>query len=148
VRLFVSPEAVVCQRDGMASIHGFHHTAIRSAQFDESVRFYTDILGMTKKISWGIAPDRAIMLDTGAGDYLEIFERTAIVEGPAPILHFALRTDDCAAMLETVRAVGAEVTMEPTTITIASDIGPVPVRIAFFKGPDGEVIELFENELL
>lgn len=35
----------------MASITGFHHTAIRTPQFDASVRFYTAVLGMKEKIS-------------------------------------------------------------------------------------------------
>lgn len=54
----------------------------------------------------------------------------------------------CAAMLEKVRAAGAEVTMETKDLTIDSSAGPIPARIAFFKGPDGEVIELFENAIL
>ena len=37
--------------------------------------------------------------------------------------------------------------MEPAAIDIPSRPGPTPVRIAFFKGPDGEVIELFQNEV-
>lgn len=132
----------------MATITGFHHTAIQAAEFDRTVQFYTDVLGFKTKITWGDRPKRAIMLDAGAGDYLEIFERDPITAGDAPILHFALRTDDCAAMLETVRAAGAEVTMETTPVMIESNIGQVPVRIAFFKGPSGEIVELFENALL
>lgn len=133
----------------MASISGFHHTAIRSPHFDASVRFYTDVLGMKEKISWGEAPDRAVMIDAGDGNYVEIFERSEAAPNiEATILHFALRTDDCAAMLEKAREAGAEVTMETTDLTIDSSIGPVPVRIAFFKGPDGEVIELFQNSIL
>ena len=133
----------------MASITGFHHTAIRSTQFDASLRFYTGVLGMKVKISWGEAPNRAVMIDAGDGNYLEIFERSeAVPTIEATILHFALRTDDCAAMLGKAREAGAEVTMETKDLTIDSNIGPVPVRIAFFKGPDGEVIELFQNSVL
>ena len=133
----------------MAKILGFHHTAIRTADFDRSVQFYTEVLGLKVKISWGEGDSRAIMIDAGDGNYVEIFARAesfALVEGT--ILHFALRTDDCSAMLETVRTAGAEITMEPKEITIASNIGPVLVKIAFFKGPDGELIELFENAIL
>jgi glyoxylase I family protein len=133
----------------MASITGFHHTAIRSSQFDASLQFYTGALGMKEKISWGEAPNRAVMIDAGDGNYVEIFERSEaapVIE--ATILHFALRTDDCAAMLEKAREAGAEVTMETKDLTIDSSIGPVPVRIAFFKGPDGEIIELFQNSVL
>ncbi len=133
----------------MAKITGFHHTAIRSSRFDASVRFYTEILGFKTKITWGKDPERAVMLDAGDGNYLEIFERAEAASAvEATILHFALRTDDCAAILEKARAAGSEVTMETKDVTIDSSIGPVPVRIAFFKGPDGEVIELFENAIL
>lgn len=104
---------------------------------------------MKKKISWGTAPDRAVMIDAGDGNYVEIFERSESAPTmETTILHFALRTDDCAAMLQKAREAGAEVTMETTDLTIDSSVGPVPVRIAFFKGPDGEVIELFQNSIL
>jgi len=133
----------------MAKITGFHHTAIRSADFDASVRFYSDVIGLQTKITWGESPGRAIMLDAGDGNYLEIFERAeAAPQIETTLLHFALRTDDCAAILEKARAAGAEVTMETKDLTIDSSAGPIPVRIAFFKGPDGEVIELFENAIL
>jgi len=133
----------------MAVITGFHHTAIRSADFDASVKFYTEALGLSVRITWGEGGDRGAMLDAGDGNYVEIFARDEafpVVEGT--ILHFALRTDDCAAMLERVRAAGAEVTMETKDFVIPANVGPVPIKIAFFKGPDGEVIELFENAVL
>jgi glyoxylase I family protein len=70
-------------------------------------------------------------------------------DGPKPegsILHFALRTSDCDAALERARAAGAEVTVEPKDVTIDSRPSPTPIRIAFCKGPDGEIIEFFQNE--
>lgn len=132
----------------MAKITGFHHTAIRSTTFDASVAFYTDVLGMQTKITWGEKPDRATMIDAGDGNYIEIFERAEFAAAESALLHFALRTDDCAAILEKVREEGREVTMEPKAVNIASNIGEVPVKIAFFKGPSGEIIELFENKVL
>lgn len=136
----------------MSSITGFHHVAIRARDFDKSVSFYTDVLGFTPKIAWKQKPDRAIMLDTGDGNYLEIFERPD--QAPPPkdegaILHLALRTDDTDAMLEKARAAGCHVTTEPRAVDIPDTIADrsVPVRIAFFKGPDGEVVELFQNDL-
>ncbi len=133
----------------MAKILGFHHTAFRSSNFDASVRFYTQVLGLKPKISWGEVPKRAIMIDVGDGNYVEIFERSESAPKDEPvILHFALRTDDCSGVLENVRAAGAEITMEAKDVTIDSNIGPVLVKIAFFKGPDGEIVELFENAVL
>ena len=89
------------------------------------------------------------MLDTGDGNYLEIFERpdqSADLPESA-ILHLCLRTHDTRATLEKVRAAGCEVTVEPKDIVIASRPHETPVTLAFFKGPDGEVIELFQNQL-
>ena len=132
----------------MAKISGFHHVAVPSLDFDASVKFYIEVLGMSQKITWGEKPSRAIMIDAGDGNYVEIFERAEASREEGAILHFALRTDDCAAMLEKVRSAGMEVTMETKDVDIAANVGTVPVRIAFFKGPSGEIIELFQNEVL
>ena len=130
---------------------GFHHVAIRTARWDESIRFYTEGLGFNQKITWGEAPRRAVMLDTGDGNYLEIFERDAIEGGPdddrASILHFALRADDCEAAVERARAAGAEVTLEPKVPEPFTLLG-LKTKIAFIKGPDGEIVEFFESENL
>ena len=133
----------------MAKIIGFHHVAIHSSDFDRSILFYKSVLGLEEKIAWGEPPNRAIMLHAGDSRFVEIFEKPEpALEGAGTLLHFALRTDDCPAMLERVREAGMTITMEPKRVTIASTIGEVPVHIAFFKGPDGEIIELFENQLL
>lgn len=126
---------------------GFHHVAIRARDFDRSVRFYTEAFGFTQALAWGEAPKRAVMLDTGDGNYLEIFERPEQQwqDTDAAILHFALRTDDCDAAIAKARQAGMEVTMEPKDIDLDAKPQGVPIRIAFCKGPDGEVIEFFQN---
>ncbi|XEC94911.1 VOC family protein [Paenibacillus tarimensis] len=121
---------------------GFHHIAIRVYDFDASVRFYTEVLGFTERVRWGEGNSRAMMLDTGDGNYLEIFAGGA--EGAKPegaYLHLALRSDDVDGALEIARGAGMEVTVEPKDVVL----GGIPVRIAFFKGPDGEIIELFQS---
>ncbi len=126
---------------------GFHHVAIRTRDYDKSLAFYTETLGFTQRIEWGDAPKRATMLDTGDGNYLEIFERPEqqwADEGPC-ILHFALRTSDVDAAVARCRDAGCPVTMEPNALTIQGRPEPVDVKIAFVKGPDGEVIEFFES---
>jgi glyoxylase I family protein len=126
---------------------GFHHVAIKTADWAATIRFYTEVLGFVEKITWKEEPNRAIMLDTGDGNYLEVFEDLAYrPDANGAIIHFALRTDDCDGALERARAAGAEVTVEPTDVAIASE--PVtPVRIAFCKGPEGAIIEFFQNEV-
>src|ERR1041385_5808318 len=124
---------------------GYHHVALRVADFDATLRFYIDGLGFRKAVEWGEAPRRACMLDTGDGNYLEIFERDPVpggVPSEGAILHFCFRAEDCEAAVERARAAGAEVTMEPKSLQPFGD-PPIPIRIAFIKGPDGEICELF-----
>jgi glyoxylase I family protein len=129
---------------------GFHHVCVKTRDWDATMRFYRDTLGCTEKIAWRAAPQRAVMLDTGDGNYLEVFEDLTYV-GPTngAIFHFAFRTtrlDDVAAR---VRAAGARITVEPRDVTIPTTNGasPVPVRIFFCEGPNGESIEFLQNTL-
>jgi glyoxylase I family protein len=127
---------------------GFHHVCIKTRDWDRTLKFYQETLGCTVKVAWRAAPQRAIMLDTGDGNYIEVFEDTAY--SPAPdgaVLHFALRTTRLDEVAARVRATGAKITMEPKDATIATTngAGAVSVRIFFCEGPSGEVIEFFEN---
>jgi glyoxylase I family protein len=126
---------------------GFHHVAMKVQDFEAAVQFYK-ALGFTERISWGEGNGRAVMLDTGEGSYLEIFAGGSGEPKPeGAVMHFALRTGNCDAALAAARAAGAQVTMEPKNVDIPSRPAKTPVRIAFCKGPGGEVIEFFQNEL-
>ena len=116
----------------MANLNGFHHVALRTDRFDEAVTFYVRALGMKQAFAWGQGDRRAVMLDSGNGNYLEIFSRDPLEPADAPILHLALRTDDVDAM-----------TTEPKDVDIPST-PPLRVRLSFFKGPAGEIVELFQ----
>ncbi|MFN3650959.1 MAG: VOC family protein [Armatimonadota bacterium] len=129
---------------------GFHHVAIRTANWERSLQFWQEGMGFHLAVQWGEAPRRACMLDTGDGNYLEIFERDPLPAGSTgegSILHFCFRTDDCDAALERARAAGAVVTKEPTSLALFGE-PKIPIRIAFLTGPDGEICELFQNEVL
>lgn len=119
--------------------------AVWTADWDRSLRFYIDGLGFTQKIIWGESPKRGVMLDTGDGNYLEIFEREVAPEptGEAHILHLCFRVDDCAAAVEVARAAGAQVTTETFAPPVFEKMG-LGAKIAFILGPDGEIIEFFE----
>ena len=126
---------------------GFHHVSMRVRDLDKSIKFYTEALGFVEKTSWGEAPKRTVLLDTGDGNYFEISQGDPEkVHEEGIFHHIALRSDDCASAIEAARAAGAEVTMETKDVNLASK-PPMQIRIAFFKGPDGELIELFQNEL-
>lgn len=128
---------------------GIHHVALRTRVFDEVVGFYVDVLGCVPRVTWREAPKRAVMLDTGDGNYVEVFEDLEVAppSDDGPIIHFALRCADTDAAIELARAAGCRITQEPTSVDIPAKEGVVPVRIAFCRGPAGEEIEFFQNEL-
>lgn len=131
---------------------GFHHVAIKVADFEKSVAFYTEAMGFVERIRWGEGDKRAILLDCGDGNFFELFAGAAPAgaekaDGPPPsgqIMHAALRSEDVDGAIAAARAGGAEITMEPKDVTIQSD-PPTNVRIAFCKAPGGEVIEFFQH---
>lgn len=125
-------------------VTGIHHAAMDAKDFDASFRFYTEVLGFTPVLQWGEGQKRACLLDTGNGSHLELFAAAVAGERPEGCWkHIALTCTDTKAALERVRAAGCPITLEPLDVTIPA-ASPHPVRIAFFKGPDGEVIEFFE----
>ena len=127
-------------------LRNFHHIAMRAKDFDATVKFYTEGLGLTAGSAWGEGDGRAIMLHVGDGNYLEVFAGGANEEKPeGSFLHLAFATDDCDAAFQRAIAAGATVRMEPKSLTIPSTPVPLPVRIAFCKGLDGEVIEFFQQ---
>jgi len=131
---------------------GFHHVAIKVANFDESVAFYTRAMGFVERTRWGEGNGRAIMLDCGDGNFFEIFAGAAPASGEKPagppasgsLVHVALRSDDVDGAIARARAGGAEVTMEPKDVAVPSQ-PPMTVRIAFCRAPGGEVIEFFKH---
>lgn len=129
---------------------GFHHVCLKARDWERTVAFYRDVLGCTEKITWNLRATgkRAIMLDTGDGNYIEIFEDPDYAPAPqGSVAHFAFRTTQLDAVAARVRAAGARVTLEPQDVAIATTngAGTVPVRLFFCEGPAGEIIEFFQN---
>ncbi len=138
---------------------GFHHIAIRAWDYDKTLRFYTETLGFKRRYGWGSddradggKDSRAAMLDTGDGNYLELFAgrqgdpNTEIPEGG--LIHFCLRTDDPAAAYHRAVSGGAAGITEPKKVIPPNCDYPIEFWIAFVRGFDGEVIEFFHSEEL
>ena len=123
---------------------GIHHIAIKAcglADYEKTIRFYHEILGMPIVRTWGEGENVGIMLDTGAG-LMEIFANAASYPGQGAIRHMAFLVKDVDSCVEAVRAAGYEITVEPKDIMFKSE-PPYPARIVFCIGPVGEEIEFF-----
>jgi len=127
-------------------LKGFHHVAIRVKDFDVTVRFYKEGLGLKERMAWGEGAGRGMMLDLGNGDCIEVFAGGSATPVEGNIAHIALRTDDCEAALHCAERNGATITIPAKSVEIPAKSGPVAVRIGFCRAPGGETIEFFESD--
>jgi glyoxylase I family protein len=126
---------------------GTHHIAVQTRDWDASIRLYGDVLGMSVVAEFGSPERRIALLDAGDGSHVELFQPTASSPKPGdaatndPVMHFALATTDARGAIERVRAAGYDVTMEPRDVSL----GAIQATIAFFRGPNGEIVEFFQT---
>lgn len=124
---------------------GVHHVAVHTTQYETTVGFYTDLLGMTVSREW-TAPDgrRLALLDIGCGSFIEVIAFPTGTPQPEagqqhPWMHLALATSDPDGVWQRAVEAGYPSVIDPKDVSL----GGLEARIAFFSGPNGEVIELF-----
>lgn len=124
----------------MSLIKGTHHVALRVTpeKFPEAMRFYSETLDLPVLRTWN--DGKCAMLSTGNS----IIELLA-TEEPLPqngiFQHIALATDQVDELIEKMRGLGLNVTVEPKDVALGDPA--LHARIAFFEAPTGETIELF-----
>ena len=140
---------------------GFHHVAIRAADFDATIKFYSEGLGCTVRYEFSVPGriDCAAFLDAGDGRFIEVFGPASMVQAEgrrrAPdeeptegaLLHFCLRVADVEASYARALAAGAVSRIPPRVANLAGE-PPAEVHIAFVTGPNGEVIEFLKSDQL
>ncbi len=123
---------------------GFHHVALRAVDFDKSLQFYTEGLGLKVACSWGEGDGRAVMLDMGDGGILEMFAAgTEEARSNPNFLHLAFKVDDVDAAFQIALAAGATVKSEPRVVPVEAKPEKININCAFVFGPDGEQLEFF-----
>ncbi len=122
-------------------IEGIHHVAIKptAERYQATVDFYTKLLELEVVRSWGDPQMPCLMVSCGDNSCMEILsgKEEVLIEGPLAHIAFAAKQVD--EVVKKVRKAGYEVTMEPKDVSL----GDLPARIAFFRGPTGEIIEVF-----
>ena len=125
---------------------GFHHAGLVSADLERSLRFYLEGLGGTLMRSWGEGKDRIVMVDMGGGAVLEIFANgESAPEQNGRLIHFAFQVDSPDEAYEAALRAGAAPHREPQDMVLPSE-PPCPIRVAFVKGPDGEILEFIHQK--
>lgn len=131
-------------------IRGLHHIAIPIRDRDETRTLYEDVLGYNEKLGWDFPGGRARYLEAQDGSGIEFFEFDDSAASSQylrdPIMHFCVITDDFDAVYAKLKALGTKIIRE----TYLGKIKPagfedVPLRVCFFEGPNGEVIEFKET---
>ncbi|HOB16760.1 MAG TPA: VOC family protein [Defluviitoga sp.] len=127
----------------------FDHLAITVSDLQQSIEFYRDILGF--KVLGQLIQDNGnfiiVYLDMGNNKILELFNFsekgepiTTYNDKNIGIKHFAYKVANVDETYRYLSDKGVEFSMEPTD----AEGG---VRIAFFKDPDGILIEIIQGEL-
>ena len=128
----------------------FIHTSIRARNMDQSIRFYSDFLGLEvidrKHISSNNAEIAFLKDPTGKGAILELtFYRNQKIFSQADYEqrlfdHLAFEVDDMENIINKLRNAKVTITDEPFRL------GPKGILIAFIEDPNGILIELIERK--
>ena len=125
---------------------GFHHIGLKARDFEKSLQFYK-ALGMTCIARWENAAGPIAMLDFGDGGRIELFgdggDEYSEKRKSGFIWHLPLPMSPAA--YETALAIGAQPHSAPRDLDLKAEPADMTIRIAFVKGPDGEVIEFFRQ---
>ena len=123
------------------------HTMIRVKDLDESVKFYTELLGM-KELRRNDVPDGKYTLAfVGYGDeashtVLELTYNYGVdnYDQGTAFGHLALGVPDIYGAVEKLRAAGVKISREPGPVKFGKTV------IAFIEDPNGYKIELIERK--
>lgn len=129
------------------SLTGVHHVAVKTLDYARTMDFYTNLLGLKVRVEW-TAPDgrQLALLDLGGGSHVEVI---AFGEGTVPAaggqdhpwMHVAFATANPDVLWQQAISAGYPSVIAPKDV----ELGGLQVRIAFFEGPNREVIELFSE---
>ncbi len=120
---------------------GLCHLALRTADFEKSKAFYTQTLGLKLRAQWGDPSKTIALLDLGDGTCMELFNNGTPDQPEGGFWHVALHCDDPDKAYETAIAGGATSHIAPKDALL----GGIRARLAFVKGPDGEILEFFKE---
>lgn len=118
------------------------HTRMRVSDLDETIRFYTTVLGL-EVIERKVSPRGSQLAFLKVPNSDELIELTSFPpSGPVKVqedlIHLAFQIENLDATMELLTAQGVKITDGPTRTSSGS-------RFIFIDAPDGYEIELIER---
>ena len=111
------------------------YTTLIVKDMDESIKFYTNVMGFKIDSQYDLGPAGAITLLKGEGETMvEIIQNPVNEPG---LFSMGMDVEDLETTLKELKAKGAKVTMEPTPITVGT--------LAFIEDPNGIRIALIQH---
>ncbi len=126
-------------------LHTFDHIAVNTVDINESVRFYTDVLGLTETRRVPNGDNTLVYMKVNDTSAVELFdhEQPISYSEAAPnksgVGHFCLSVTDIEAWNEHLKKHNVEFTLP---LCALSHLGK---KVLLFKDPNGVVIELCED---
>ena len=111
------------------------YTTIIVNDMDESIKFYTDVMGFEIDSQYDLGPAGKITLLKGEGEtMIEIIKNPLDKPG---LYSIGMDVEDLETTVKELKAKGAKITMEPTQITVGT--------LAFLEDPNGVRIALIQH---
>ena len=118
------------------------HTRMRVSYMDETIRFYTEVLGLEvlERKTSPRGSHLAFLKVPNSEELIELcsFPPSGPVRVQEDLVHLAFQVDDLDGAIRTLQAKGIKITDGPTTTSSGS-------RFIFIDAPDGYEVELIQR---
>lgn len=128
--------------DDWGMIKRFEHVGIRVTNIERSLTFYQEVLGLQLRLRAPLNEEveLAFLSHPNQPDFeVELICRNNMPDKEGLVNHLAIRVEKMEDELARLKQLGV-IIKDETPRTILNG-----VKIAFFEGPDGEVLELVER---
>ena len=116
----------------------FEHIGLFVSDMDRSLKFYTEVIGLTFLERRAYGTSELAFVELG-GQQLELIAGPDVPAGRSPIDHFGWTVTDLEGAKARIKSLYPEAEFETDLILWDG------MRCTFFRGPDGERLELFER---
>lgn len=119
-------------------VHKIHKIALVTDDVEGSVKFYTETLGLEVIERFPVDDDEDYVFLKAGDMILELMPKKTM-EAEEGFHHISFRVDNVDASTDDLRSKGVPIEKEPF------DAGTGGIRLAFFKGPNDMLLQLFER---